>query len=159
MKRLVLVLTFFVMTGIVKGQDAIVVSGGEKKAVSIKGYSLEKLRTSSGDIGLSEIDSVIFSTRARQYNTLYKTLDEVGVSYLFTQSVIKVEATSLPVDLAIDKFRKERTVGKILQLAGTVVVALSLTSDDPQPIAIVGGVLSGIGFAVDIGAGRHLKKQ
>lgn len=83
MKRLVLVLTFFVMTGIVKGQDAIVVSGGEKKKVNITNYSLAMLKTDRGDYVMAEIDTVILHAKENRYSSLYKTLEKAEVQYKF----------------------------------------------------------------------------
>jgi hypothetical protein len=65
------------------------------------------------------------------------------------------------LNIAIEDFRAERQLGKGMQMLGILATAGSviLGGKKGQSLAIGGGLVSTIGFVIDLGAGRHLKRK
>lgn len=65
----------------------------------------------------------------------------------------------------LERFRFQRTTGKVLQLVGVLLVAggaIYATVDDPNDelvagLSLGGGIVSTVGFVVDLSASKHLK--
>lgn len=162
---------------------------GTLKKTQILATSSSALITKEGNVSFITIDSASFETRKAVDQSLYDRLTDAGVKLKFDVVVAKEATSILlqnkaqeSVDINFERFEEQRSLGKILQLLGGAALSASLylvmksnndaidaaKSTPPKnyepkklPIGLViGGAASMcVGFMIDIGAGKHLKKR
>ena len=176
MKNL-LIAVLLLMGYAASGQVATVVyKDGSHKTVKIISSANTELNTDAGTIKFDELTSVAIPYEDKN---LAEKLHQFGVMMLVDGNEVKVttplylkpnvteDVSMRELSESIERFRVQRTNGKVLQLLGVVAVGAGLiiaTGDSPKintikPIYIGGTILSTVGFIIDLDAGNRLKRK
>lgn len=100
-------------------------------------------------------DSDSFSLYLSKVGLLKESVNQIPLNTQGSDFTLK------EITIAIEAFREERQLGKGMQMLGIIATAGSVIigGKEGQAFAIGGGLVSTIGFVIDLGAGRHLKKK
>ena len=143
----------------------LVLKSGQRFSTKITATSNSALFTLQGSHFYASVDSAIFELKDQKNQEIYDRLQYNLIKISFTgyktdYQIVKANTPPPDVYLMLDKFAKQRTAGKALQLLGVAAVGLAFLSKDAdtfKAISIGGVAVSSIGFIVDMDASKHLR--
>ena len=180
--KAVLMVLFLVLTIKLFGQEVIITKkDGSLIKGKVVGTSSNSIFTNNGTVLHNEVSKVGIISSGPASDSFAAYLSKAGIimedaNQLSESGEIKGDVNQMilnqqgsdftikELNVAIEAFRVERQIGKGMQILGLLAgtagsLLLAEGGKGVQEIVIAGGVISTVGFVIDFGAGRHLKRK